>query len=138
MEKEDIELFHRLYDAILTAVKDCKVLLQTYFGDVRDIYQDLIEMPFDGIGLDFLEGKETLQLIESYGFPKEKKLFAGLVNGKNIWKNHYEKTLKILEKLQEKEIQTVLSTSCSLLHVPYTLKHETKLSKEYLAYFCFC
>ncbi|WP_416390712.1 hypothetical protein, partial [[Ruminococcus] lactaris] len=37
----------------------------------------------------------------------EKKLFAGLVNGKNIWKNHYEKTLKILEKLQEKEIQTV-------------------------------
>ena len=92
MEKEDIELFHRLYDAILTAVKDCKVLLQTYFGDVRDIYQDLIEMPFDGIGLDFLEGKETLQLIESYGFPKEKKLFAGLVNGKNIWKNHYEKT----------------------------------------------
>lgn len=72
MEKEDIELFHRLYDAILTAVKDCKVLLQTYFGDVRDIYQDLIEMPFDGIGLDFLEGKETLQLIESYGFPKEK------------------------------------------------------------------
>lgn len=39
-------------------------------------------MPFDGIGLDFLEGKETLQLIESYGFPKEKKLFAGLVNGK--------------------------------------------------------
>ena len=137
MEKEDIELFHRLYDAILTAVKDCKVLLQTYFGDVRDIYQDLIEMPFDGIGLDFLEGKETLQLIESYGFPKEKKLFAGLVNGKNIWKNHYEKTLKILEKLQEKEIQTVLSTSCSLLHVPYTLKHETKLSKEYLAYFAF-
>ena len=87
--------------------------------------------------LDFLEKKETLQLIESYGFPKEKKLFAGLVNGKNIWKNHYEKTLKILEKLQEKEIQTVLSTSCSLLHVPYTLKHETKLSKEYLAYFAF-
>ncbi len=39
-------------------------------------------MPFDGIGLDFPEGKETLQLIESYGFPKEKKLFAGLVNGK--------------------------------------------------------
>ena len=74
MEKEDIELFHRLYDAILTAVKDCKVLLQTYFGDVRDIYQDLIEMPFDGIGLDFLEGKETLQLIESSGKIIMKKL----------------------------------------------------------------
>ena len=137
MEKEDIELFHRLYDAILTAVKDCKVLLQTYFGDVRDIYQDLIEMPFDGIGLDFLEGKETLQLIESYGFPKEKKLFAGLVNGKNIWKNHYDKTLKVLSGLREKGIDTVISTSCSLLHVPYTLENEEKLSKEYTAYFSF-
>lgn len=137
MGEEDIALFHRLYDAILTAVKDSKILLQTYFGDVRDIYQDLIRMPFAGIGLDFLEGKETLHLIETFGFPKEKVLFAGLVNGKNIWKNHYEKTLKVLTDLREKEIQTVLSTSCSLLHVPYTLKHETKLSTEYLAYFAF-
>ena len=77
-------------------------------------------MPFAGIGLDFLEGKETLHLIETFGFPREKVLFAGLVNGKNIWKNHYEKTLKVLTDLREKEIQTVLSTSCSLLHVPYT------------------
>ncbi len=137
MGEEDIALFHRLYDAILTAVKDSKILLQTYFGDVRDIYQDLIRMPFAGIGLDFLEGKETLHLIETFGFPKEKVLFAGLVNGKNTWKNHYEKTLKVLADLREKEIQTVLSTSCSLLHVPYTLKHETKLSAEYLAYFAF-
>lgn len=137
MGKDDVRLFHRLYDTILADTKQCKVLLQTYFGDVRDIYQDLIQMPFAGIGLDFLEGKETLHLIETYGFPKEKKLFAGLVNGKNIWKNHYEKTLNILNDLQKKGIQVVLSTSCSLLHVPYTLKHETKLSKEYLAYFAF-
>lgn len=137
MGKEDIALFHRLYDAILSAAKECKILLQTYFGDVRDIYPDLIQMPFAGIGLDFLEGKETLHLIEKYGFPKEKKLFAGLVNGKNIWKNHYEKTLKVLSELQEKGISTVLSTSCSLLHVPYTLKHEKKLVAEYLAYFSF-
>ena len=94
-------------------------------------------MPFDGIGLDFLEGKETGHLIERYGFPQEKVLFAGLVNGKNIWKNHYEKTLSVLKELKDKEIQTVLSTSCSLLHVPYTLQYEEKLSGEYKAYFAF-
>ena len=64
-------------------------------------------------------------------------LFAGLVNGKNIWKNHYEKTLSVLKELKDKEIQTVLSTSCSLLHVPYTLQYEEKLSGEYKAYFAF-
>ena len=104
MSLEDITLFHRIYDKILADKGSCKILLQTYFGDVRDVYQELIRMPFDGIGLDFLEGKETGHLIGRYGFPQEKVLFAGLVNGKNIWKNHYEKTLKILEKLQEKDL----------------------------------
>ena len=51
--------------------------------------------------------------------------------------NHYEKTLNVLKKLEDKGIQTVLSTSCSLQHVPYTLKHENKLSDEYLNYFAF-
>ena len=137
MTEEDVKLFHRIYDALLPEAKQCKILLQTYFGDVRDIYPDLIKMPFSGIGLDFIEGKETASLIKKYGFPKEKVLFAGLVNGKNIWKNHYEKTLAVLDDLKKDGIQIVLSTSCSLLHVPYTLKHEKKLSQEYLSYFAF-
>ena len=94
-------------------------------------------MPFAGIGLDFIEGKETAALIEKYGFPQDKKLFAGLVNGKNIWKNHYDKTLKVIRQLQEKGIDVVISTSCSLLHVPYTLKHEDKMPQEYRSYFAY-
>ena len=137
MEKEDIALFHKIYDALLPCAKQCHVLLQTYFGDVRDIYAELIKMPFAGIGLDFIEGKETNALIEKYGFPKDKLLFAGLVNGKNIWRNHYTKTLETIKKLQKKDIHVVLSTSCSLQHVPYTLKHETKLAGEYTKYFAF-
>ena len=137
MTEEDVKLFHRIYDALLPEAKQCKILLQTYFGDVRDIYPDLIKMPFSGIGLDFIEGKETASLIKKYGFSKEKVLFAGLVNGKNIWKNHYEKTLAVLDDLKKDGIQIVLSTSCSLLHVPYTLKHEKKLAQEYLSYFAF-
>lgn len=137
MTVEDIEVFKRLYKEILSVKSDCKVLLQTYFGDVRDVYEELVALPFDGIGLDFIEGKQTSQLIEKYGFPKDKLLFAGLVNGKNIWKNHYARTLEVLSELKKKGINTVLSTSCSLLHVPYTLAHEKKLGEEYLRYFAF-
>lgn len=137
MTVEDIEVFKRLYKEILSVKSDCKVLLQTYFGDVRDVYEELVALPFDGIGLDFIEGKQTSQLIEKYGFPKDKLLFAGFVNGKNIWKNHYAKTIKVLSELKKKGINTVLSTSCSLLHVPYTLAHEKKLGEEYLRYFAF-
>ena len=120
-----------------TGASTTKILLQTYFGDVRDVYEDIVNMPFAGMGLDFLEGRQTRELVDRYGFPEDKILFAGLVNGKNIWRNHYDKTLKTIGMLRDKGINVVLSTSCSLLHVPYTLKHETKLSPDYLRYFAF-
>ena len=41
-------------------------------------------MPFSGIGLDFVEEKETGNLIEKYGFPQDKLLFAGVVSGKSF------------------------------------------------------
>lgn len=137
MDDSDKALFHQIYDELLAVDTDTKVLLQTYFGDIRDIYEEVIKMPFAGIGLDFIEGKQTCDLVSKYGFPKDKVLFAGVVNGKNIWKNHYDKTLKVLSGLRERGVDTVISTSCSLLHVPYTLGNEEKLSKEYTAYFSF-
>lgn len=137
MTSEDIKLFCKIYEELLAQKGNLNIIVQTYFGDVRDIYEELIKLPFDGIGLDFIEGKETKNLVEQYGFPQNKLLFAGVVNGKNIWKNNYEKTIDTLEFLKNKGINTVISTSCSLLHVPYTLKNETKLSKEYLSYFAF-
>ena len=129
LDKEDLTLFTALYEEILSVKGETKVLLQTYFGDVRDAYDSILALPFDGVGLDFLEGKETKNLVAK-GFPKDKLLFAGLVNGKNIWRNHYEKTVKAIKDLEDKGISVVLGTSCSLLHVPYTLEGENKLSAE--------
>lgn len=135
LSKDDIQLFVHLYENILSARGSVKTVLQTYFGDVRDIYDKVIQMDFDGIGLDFVEGKETQNLVNKFGFPKDKVLFAGVVNGKNIWRNNYKKTLAILESL--KNYNVAISTSCSLLHVPYTLENETKLTKDYTKHFAF-
>ncbi|MFI3667901.1 hypothetical protein VBI24_23050, partial [Citrobacter braakii] len=98
------------------------MLIQTYFGDVRDIYSDLIKHNFDGIGLDFIEGEKNKELV-STGFPDNITLFAGVVNGKNIWRNHYQKTIELINSLKVKNL--VLTTSCSLLHVPFTTENET-------------
>lgn len=135
--KEDLTLFDKIYNAVLAKKENIKVLLQTYFGDIRDSYENITKLKFDAIGFDFIEGKETLNLIEKYGFPKDKILFAGLVNGKNIWRNNYEKTISTLNLLKNKGIEIVLSTSCSLLHVPFTVENETKLSKAVLKHFAF-
>lgn len=137
LSKEDIALFHQLYSKILSVKHSVHVLLQTYFGDIRDCYQEVCSLPFDGVGLDFVEGVKSLGLIQTYGFPADKILFAGVINGKNIWRNAYAKTCSLIETLQTYCNEIVLSTSCSLQHVPYTLEHENKLSQDYKKYFAF-
>ncbi|MBR5646724.1 MAG: 5-methyltetrahydropteroyltriglutamate--homocysteine S-methyltransferase [Treponema sp.] len=136
MTSDDKELFDALYKTILDK-KTIKVLLQTYFGDVRDFYKELLSFAFDGIGLDFVEGKQSLELLNNGDRP-DCSLFAGVLCGKNIWKNNYEKTSALLDKIQAKwKGELVLSTSCSLLHVPYTTKNEQKLDQNILKYFAF-
>ena len=126
-------LFEDIYAKLLQNKAGLKVLLQTYFGDVRDVYSDLIKLPVEGIGLDFHEGRKTAELVKS-GFPDDKILFAGVVNGKNIWRNHYEETTELIKSLPAKNI--VISTSCSLLHVPFTIENETFPTeiKQHFAY----
>ena len=138
LDAQDIALFKEIYDQILSSKGSARILLQTYFGDVRDIYDTITSMDFDGIGLDYLEGRRTSELISEKGFPQDKILFAGLVNGKNIWRNNYTRTLDTLYSLiQSQAGDVVLSTSCSLLHVPYTLESETKLTDEYKRHIAF-
>ena len=135
LSSEDIALFKEIYSLILANKNGAKILLQTYFGDIRDIYNEVISLDFDLIGLDFVEGRKTLELVKTNGFPADKILVAGLINGKNIWKNDYKKTLSVLNDLGVANV--VLGTSCSLLHVPYTLANETKLSEDYKKHFAF-
>ena len=132
----DIALFKEFYTAVLAKKAGLKVLVQTYFGDVRDIYETLCSLEFDAIGLDFIEGKESLNLIKK-GYLADKVLFAGLINGKNIYKNNYAKTLNLLNEIQKFAKNVVLNTSCSLLHSPYTTKNEQKLDAKFLAHFAF-
>ena len=137
MTAEDKDFFVSLYKKILSEKNGVKVLVQTYFGDVRDCYSEICRLDFDGIGLDFVEGKKSLELVQENGFPADKVLFVGLVNGKNIWKNNYANTLYIISELQKHCSEIVINTSCSLLHVPYTLKNETKLSESYKKHFAY-
>ena len=134
---EDIRLFTELYRPLLSAKKDVKVLVQTYFGDVRDCYEILQMLPFDGIGLDFVDGSQSLSLLKQYGFAKDKTLFAGVINGRNIWASRYADVLQTIQDIQQFAQNVVIGPSCSLLHVPYSIQRETRLSKEYTRYLAF-
>jgi 5-methyltetrahydropteroyltriglutamate--homocysteine methyltransferase len=138
LSKEDIALFTSIYSALLGEKGALNILLQTYFGDIRDIYSEAAALGFDGIGLDFVEGAKTAALIQT-GFPKDSLLFAGVVNGKNIWRNDYKKTLSLLQEASKAidPERIVIGTSCSLLHVPYTLSNEEGMGDPYRRHFAF-
>ena len=135
LDPNDIALLKEVYQYLLDG-KKVKVIIQTYFGDVRDCADALADLDIDGIGLDFTEGRRSLELVNKFG--KDKLIFAGVVNGKNIWKNNYEKTVGIIENIKKAGAENiVISTSCSLLHVPFTVENETKLPENVKKHFAF-
>lgn len=137
---EEKELFKSIYVELIKKVHAAglKVALQTYFGDIRDVYQEVSVLGFDAIGLDFVEGLKSLELVKS-GFPKNTLLLAGVVNGKNIWRADFAQKNALLAEIVSAvgAENVVVGTSCSLLHVPYTVAAEQKLPAETLRHFAF-
>jgi 5-methyltetrahydropteroyltriglutamate--homocysteine methyltransferase len=148
---EDIALFQAIYHPLLDgagragqarpggppARPGVKVLLQTYFGDIRDCYDEVLALDFDGVGLDFVESDRTIELVRARGFSPDTVLFAGVVNGKNVWRNDYDQTLALVAQLRQAAPRLALSTSCSLLHVPYTVAVESALADDQRAALAF-
>ena len=139
---DEKKIFKSIYEKIISFIKSgsasIKTILTTYFGDIRDVYDDVCKLGFDGINLDLVEGGKNLELLEK-GFPKNTLLLAGIVCGKNIWRADYSKKSAVIEKLQKTvdAENLVVGTSCSLLHVPYTTSEETKLGSEILRHFSY-
>ncbi|MFC0559816.1 5-methyltetrahydropteroyltriglutamate--homocysteine S-methyltransferase [Halalkalibacter alkalisediminis] len=140
MTKEEMKLFSTAYETITSQVLGLDLILQTYFESVTH-YEELIQIPVKGIGLDFVFGKEeNLTSILTYGFPKDKILGAGIIDGRNIWKSDLNVTLDLVRKLNDYVPfeRQILQPSSSLIHVPVSLKHETQLEPLVKNALAFC
>ncbi|MBB5172850.1 5-methyltetrahydropteroyltriglutamate--homocysteine S-methyltransferase [Texcoconibacillus texcoconensis] len=129
---KDFQLVQAAYNKLTNLVPDAKLLLQTYFESVSH-YEKIIQLPVAGIGLDFVYDKgKHLSYIEQFGFPKDKVLALGIIDGRNIWKTDLDKTWELIRSIQTKLSDHTIwfQTSCSLLHVPMSLSYETTLPKS--------
>ena len=126
-DDRDLAAIRKVYQRLASVPKRPKLLLATYFGHVGESMDVLRELPVEGIGLDFCHGPENSRLLERTGGVAEKVLFAGVVDGRNVWVNDLEASLNLLDRLGSLCRELVVSTSCSLLHVPVSLAAETRL-----------
>ncbi len=112
------------YEFFNEAAPTAKLVLQTYFERVDLNFVG--QLPVYGFGLDFVHDNGfNLQQIKDGLFPKEKALFAGIVDGRNVWSTNIEEKKALIETLQSYTDELVIQPSSSLLHVPVTLEEET-------------
>lgn len=136
--EEDIGLLKRLYAPIVKAKNSSKILVQTYFGHIADVLEETANLGIDGIGLDLIEGRdENLAALNETKIPESVTIFAGVVNGRNIWRNNYAESLGLIDALKTVVSKVIVSAACSFLHVPFSTASETKLDANVLRHFSF-
>ncbi|GGB79915.1 5-methyltetrahydropteroyltriglutamate--homocysteine methyltransferase [Marinobacterium zhoushanense] len=116
---------------------DVRLMLTTYFGDLRDNLDLCLSLPVDGYHFDAVRGgQEYIQAAKRIG--KDQQLSVGIVDGRNIWKTDLNSALESLRPLQRALGERLwLATSCSLLHVPVDLDRERQLDTEQRSWFAF-
>ncbi|MFF5088860.1 5-methyltetrahydropteroyltriglutamate--homocysteine S-methyltransferase [Streptomyces niveus] len=128
----------RAYRELGGAANRPKLLVASYFGRLGDALPVLAKAPVDGLALDFTEsGAANLESLAAVGGLPGKRLVAGVVDGRNIWINDFEKSLATLGTLLGLAGQVDVSASCSLLHVPLDATTEGDIDPEIVRWFAF-
>ncbi|KAK9811094.1 hypothetical protein WJX73_002072 [Symbiochloris irregularis] len=110
--------------------------LVTYFDDVGETYPWVVKLPVAAVSLDFLgvpgaaSGCATAQLIAEHGFPSDKRLGAGVIDGRSIWKDDGSATAFVSALLAKGVTNVTVQTSASLQLVPYDKQAEKQLPSE--------
>ena len=137
LDLDDIWLkaFERAYAWFRTSRP--KLLLTTYFANVSRYQAFITSLPVDGIHIDLVRAPEQLGPWVN-AIPSHWVLSAGVIDGRNIWRNDLDKTLALLEPwVQRLGERLWIAPSCSLLHTPVTLAHEVKLDAEIKSWLAF-
>ena len=126
LEPKYYSLLKVAYDTLATLHPHLKLAVVTYFDRANEAVEILANTPIWAIGLDFVYGEENIGALPHL---KDKVLIAGVIDGRNVWKNNHAKSYALLQDITSvvSPEKLILSTSCSLLHVPYSTSFEQKL-----------
>ncbi|MCD0501621.1 5-methyltetrahydropteroyltriglutamate--homocysteine S-methyltransferase [Bordetella petrii] len=125
------EVYARLADSPL------KLLVATYFGDLKDNLATAAALPVAGLHVDLVRAPGQLQDVASALRPGQ-VLSAGVIDGRNIWRTDLDAALAALAPVRQQRGERLwLAPSCSLLHVPVDLAGETELDAELKSWLSF-
>ncbi|RUP29332.1 MAG: 5-methyltetrahydropteroyltriglutamate--homocysteine S-methyltransferase [Mycolicibacterium sp.] len=126
------ELAEQVYTTLAAAAERPAILVATYFGELGAALPALARTPIEGVAVDFVAGGD--QPVSGLA---DKLLVAGIVDGRNIWRTNLDAALARLGALVGSAKAVAVSTSCSTLHVPYTLDPEDGLDDALRSWLAF-
>ena len=128
-------LAEAVYNALGALSNRPAIFVATYFGDPGASLAGLARTPVEAIGVDLVAGADTAIA----GVPElaNKTLVAGIVDGRNVWRTDLEAALGKLATLLGSAATVAVSTSCSTMHVPYSLEPETDLDDALRSWLAF-
>ena len=126
------------YERLAATVPQLKLMVATYFGELRDNLATFADLPVAGLHVDAVRGAAELDRLLAT-FPTNKALSLAVVEGRNVWRNDFAASRKQIRHALERvgAQRLIVAPSCSLLHVPATLEHETKLDAELKSWLAF-
>lgn len=138
LEPKVLSLLKPVYDELSNVSKNIKIVVTTYFEHSNEATKILVNTPIWALGLDFIHGVKNCDSLE-FIKNSNKVLIAGVIDGRNIWKSNFEDKLNLLNKISNvvSKDNIIVGTSCSLLHVPFTLSYEDNLDKEIKSWLAF-
>ena len=128
-------LAERVYNTLGALEKRPAIHVATYFGDPGTALAALARTPIEAIGVDLVYGAGAP--VAAVPELANKTLVAGIVDGRNIWRTDLESALGTLDGLLGSVGSLAVSTSCSTLHVPYSLEPETELDDALRSWLAF-
>ena len=128
-------LAEAVYNALGAVSNRPAIYVATYFGDPGASLAGLARTPVEAIGVDLVAGANTP--VAAVPELANKTLVAGIVDGRNIWRTDLEAALGKLATLLGSAATVAVSTSCSTLHVPYSLELETDLDDALRSWLAF-
>ncbi len=133
---DEIALVRSTYTELTAPTERPAILVATYFGHSDGALTALADTDIEGVALDFTSGTDVSD-VASVPALASKLLVAGVVDGRNVWRADLDKSLATLGTLLGSAGSVAVSTSCSLLHVPYTLAVETDLDDALRSWLAF-
>jgi 5-methyltetrahydropteroyltriglutamate--homocysteine methyltransferase len=119
------------YQEIAKSCKGVNVLLTTYFDALLDNTQLAVSLPVAALHIDLVRAPEQLDEVLPF-MPPGLILSLGVVDGRNVWKNDFKQSLKLITRVIAAlgSQRIMIAPSCSLLHTPFDLDQETEIDSE--------